>query len=426
MKLFLFTEGFPYGTTERPFITPELGELSKKYDVEIIAFTNRKIVTTASDIATVPENVTYSWLDTGFSGYGINSLIRIVAYVMVTMFDFRFWSELFRLICNRRVSVNSLWDVLFFDLCANRYAHLLEEKIGNKVDDSIIYTFWNSTFTLSALKLKKKHKTVKVVSRIHRYDLYEEFTSSGKWQPFKNDIDKEIDAIFFICKQGLDYYKAHFAHSGNERKYHLCYMGVEPKKNRTAQSIGDTLNIISCSSLIPRKRVDAIIRALSVLPDNVKISWKHFGDGLQRDELIKLASDMLDGKDNITYSFMGFAANSDVMKYYEENAVDCFILTSESEGLPVAIMEALSYGVPVIATNVGGIEEEIDGNGFILPELASNIEIAESIKQMYELKTNKPNAYAYMRKRSYELWKEKFDSKNNVDYLIDCLSICGE
>jgi len=46
--------------------------------------------------------------------------------------------------------------------------------------------------------------------------------------------------------------------------------------------------------------------------------------------------------------------HNDVLNYYASNPVDVFINTSSSEGLPVSIMEAMSFGIPVIATNVGG------------------------------------------------------------------------
>lgn len=47
---------------------------------------------------------------------------------------------------------------------------------------------------------------------------------------------------------------------------------------------------------------------------------------------------------------------------------DLFILLSDFEGLPISILEALSYGVPVIASDVGGVSEVLDGhNGFALP-----------------------------------------------------------
>lgn len=61
--------------------------------------------------------------------------------------------------------------------------------------------------------------------------------------------------------------------------------------------------------------------------------------------------------------------NQQVYDYYKSNKVDVFVNVSYSEGLPVSLMEASSFGIPVIATDVGGSAEIIDKeqkNGFLL------------------------------------------------------------
>lgn len=63
--------------------------------------------------------------------------------------------------------------------------------------------------------------------------------------------------------------------------------------------------------------------------------------------------------------FRGWIGESDKAALYKE--VDAFILPSHNEGLPVVILEAMSYGLPIIATRVGGIPEimEHELNGFL-------------------------------------------------------------
>ncbi|MGZ4090243.1 MAG: glycosyltransferase, partial [Bacteroidia bacterium] len=56
----------------------------------------------------------------------------------------------------------------------------------------------------------------------------------------------------------------------------------------------------------------------------------------------------------------GFVSNKEIIEFYMTSYVDLFINASTSEGVPVSIMEALSFGIPVIATNVGGTSELVD------------------------------------------------------------------
>jgi colanic acid/amylovoran biosynthesis glycosyltransferase len=55
--------------------------------------------------------------------------------------------------------------------------------------------------------------------------------------------------------------------------------------------------------------------------------------------------------------FLGHLAHDCLLSLYESGAVDLAVLPSSFEGIPVTLMEAMSYGVPVLATTVGGIPE---------------------------------------------------------------------
>ena len=65
---------------------------------------------------------------------------------------------------------------------------------------------------------------------------------------------------------------------------------------------------------------------------------------------------------------MGHYPNEELLRYYGSNHVDLFINTSSTEGVPVSIMEAQSFGIPVIATDTGGVKEVVtEGTGSLLP-----------------------------------------------------------
>ena len=83
--------------------------------------------------------------------------------------------------------------------------------------------------------------------------------------------------------------------------------------------------------------------------------------------------------------------------------VDLFLNVSEYEGVPVSVMEAQSFGIPVIATAVGGTPEIVnEENGFLLPENPSQDEIASAI---YDVVTNKEK-WEKKRMLSRKNWEE--------------------
>jgi glycosyltransferase involved in cell wall biosynthesis len=86
------------------------------------------------------------------------------------------------------------------------------------------------------------------------------------------------------------------------------------------------------------------------------------GDGEQRDEISALVAD-LGISDRVKFT----GIRSDVAQIL--NASDCFVLSSDWEGLPLSILEAMSAGLPVISTRVGGIPELISHgqNGLLVP-----------------------------------------------------------
>ena len=100
-----------------------------------------------------------------------------------------------------------------------------------------------------------------------------------------------------------------------------------------------------------------------------EIEWLHFGDGILRNELeeTRLYKTGI-CQTGITYRFMGHYPNEELLKFYTANKVDLFINTSSTEGMPVSIMEAQSFGIPVIATDTGGVKEVVtEGTGSLLP-----------------------------------------------------------
>ena len=84
---------------------------------------------------------------------------------------------------------------------------------------------------------------------------------------------------------------------------------------------------------------------------------------------------------------------------------------SASEGIPVSIMEAQSVGIPVIATEVGGVPEIVNScNGWIVPKHFDAITISTIIDTYF---LTSKNAIMHKREAAYENWKKYYNGQIN-------------
>ena len=97
--------------------------------------------------------------------------------------------------------------------------------------------------------------------------------------------------------------------------------------------------------------------------DGVKLLLLIVGDGPQRSALERQAQEL--SLDDRVVRFLG--ARSDVDRILR--AADFFVLPSDTEGLPLSVLEAMAHGLPIVASKVGGIPELIEHNehGLLVP-----------------------------------------------------------
>lgn len=150
--------------------------------------------------------------------------------------------------------------------------------------------------------------------------------------------------------------------------------------------------------------------------------WLHFGDGVLRNELEALASTKLGSSDRISYRFMGHQPNNALLDFYDFNKVDLFINTSSTEGIPMSIMEAQSFGIPVIATDTGAVKEiVVKGTGSLLPVDFKTGDLAKRIEHYANLPDNEIES---IRMNAFDNWESNFNSTSNYkDFIMKVNSI---
>lgn len=411
MKLYLLTEGFPYGKGEKSFILPELPYLCQTFDVTIIPSVRDEALI-EEDVADILGNnmkcIPYVMPKETF--------VKMIFCGINALFKKTVWKELYEIFKRKKNLWKRVYSIISFYIHAEWFKNWLNnsEEI-EKNGDVIFYSYWAYIELLSANLLKDRYPKITVISRIHGFDLYME-RNIARWQPFKKYMDEHTDCFFFIAQNGLGYYKEHYSIPANEYKYHLCRLGTREAHKRLQYEKQEEFHMVSCSSIIALKRIELIIYGLAKI-ENKKIIWTHFGSGEKESEIKELAHKYL--PDNIRYRFMGYVENEQIVNYYSTNSIDCFITTSESEGCPVSIMEALSLGIPIIGTAVGEIPLMIENNGILLRENPSEDEVSRAIWRMMELKDD--GQIEVMRRNSYEIWERDYNVENNIERFIEVL-----
>ena len=108
------------------------------------------------------------------------------------------------------------------------------------------------------------------------------------------------------------------------------------------------------------------------------------------------------------------------MNTYAAKDFYVFINVSSSEGLPVSVMEAMSFGIPCIATDVGGTGERVNNDhGVLISKDSADKDIAEVIRTIYSLSEDE---YLAIRHKSRRFWKDYFDADINYTAFFEELA----
>lgn len=149
--------------------------------------------------------------------------------------------------------------------------------------------------------------------------------------------------------------------------------------NRIKKENHRGFNIVTTSNLIPIKKTDLLIRAFAIFQSECEDAVLHIiGDGSLRKSLKDL-SDNLGISNNVI--FHGLKNRSEIATFYSK--CDCFALVSDSETFGVAYVEAISSGLPVIATRCGGPEGFINEDNGILVDRGDVNQILKALSDIY-------------------------------------------
>lgn len=391
-----------------------IGGVYEEKEIENLATTFEKVVVIAGNASAEKISKSY-YYPSNCSAYrfecATSNQSKLVAIIRL-FFSSLFWEELYAILFKLKLKPNlSILKTMVVDFLK---AEQLKKKIlvclkeeQLKLEEVLFYSFWNDHRALALALLKKKHKNCKVISRSHGGDVYYE-RHVNHYLPFKHFIFDTFDAVYPISISSSTYFLEKL---GTVKTFLKAFrLGVSNPYGKQNYRVDKQLRIISCSQIVPIKRVDLLVEGLSTI-EQFSFDWHHIGGDYYKESFQQFCSSKLKATNQL-FKLTGELTNHEVVNYYHTNTFDVFVNVSSGEGIAVSIMEAMSFGIPVIATDVGGTAEiVIDGyNGFLLSSSPSPSEVASLLESFYKLSDHEKEK---LRNNAFETWRIHFNEKVN-------------
>lgn len=372
MRIAILTNAYPYLPGEQ-FIEDEIGYWAAHDDISVTllpALAEGKPRPVPAHIAVGLDMA--STIGTGRLWFMLAALCSAV-----------FWRELGYLRQSRKIHPRTVARALLHTSKALEQSAQLQRhaKAHGRID--VAYCYWNDTQACAAVLARETGAVRKVVSRVHGFDLYEARRDHG-YMPLKRQFIAAFDAIFALSHEARAYLQR--TYGATPENIRISPLGVPLAGALARRSRAGCLHVVSVSFCLRVKRLDRMVDALRLLADrhrNIRMTWTHVGGGPLLEEIMALAKLKLSGLGNLDFTFTGELPHHAVKARYLDAPVDMLVNTSESEGVPVSIMEAMSAGVPVVAPDVGGISSLVSERcGVLLSPHPDAKEIADAMDRV--------------------------------------------
>ena len=163
--------------------------------------------------------------------------------------------------------------------------------------------------------------------------------------------------------------------------HRVVFNGIDADMYRFApkapQAAGRLRSILCVAHLTPLKGHETLFRALARLPLDTELKLVYHGDALLA-KLRRIADELGIAP---RVQFLGAKNPHELRDLYQQAGV--FVLPSESEALPSVVTEAMFCGTPVVATDVGGVREQLGDDGIVVPPKDADA-LATGIRQAFE------------------------------------------
>jgi glycosyltransferase involved in cell wall biosynthesis len=255
------------------------------------------------------------------------------------------------------------------------YAGLLPFRHGRALAECSVLRVFHLAGAIPALVARRRSGVPFVTTYGFRYDLFAR-TATRAWlhRRLANLVLAEADAVIVTTPE-LATYVAERARS--PKAVHLVPNGVDTRVFRPMpRPPTDAPSVLYVGRLSPQKNLSSLIAAAAKLRGRLDVTLRFVGDGVLRQALADEAAAA-----GVNLDLMPVVDHSRLPSIY--NAADVFALPSFIEGHPKVLLEAMSCGLPCIASNVAGSRTTIvDGRTGLLVDPNDPGALADAIERL--------------------------------------------
>lgn len=346
---------------------------------------------------------------------------RAALKIVANLFSTEIIGDIMKAIKENRFNKGFLYHLITEIFCSEILYKGATRILQNSPEDKCtVLAAWFNVEAYAASLLKKKYSNIRAFSFAHAFEINPDRNDyvDLSLNSFKHD---NLDGIFFISEKMLSIYEK-FTNKifSNQDNISVRYLGCPKLFEGLNKTNHKNFHICSCSSVVNLKRIDIILEALNEW-SSCDIRYTHIGEGPLLQSMKQRAKHITDTNPLVKIEFIGKLSNNEVQRFYTENSIDLFINTSDSEGLPVSIMEAMAYGIPVIATDVGGTSEIVKKcSGILIEKGISGTKLKNYIQMYLNMSLLEKED---MRNAAHSIWKEKFNlTKNANEFYWDLIN----
>lgn len=268
------------------------------------------------------------------------------------------------------------------DISSHKLAYKQLVSLLRNGDYAFVHT---NTPIASTLCRKACHVTgTRCIYTAHGFHFYDGAPLANwlLWYPIEKHMSRYTDVLITINHEDYERAKTKF-HA--KKTVYIPGVGVDLSRFKPVKLTGekrrelglgdDDFVMLNVGELSSRKNQTVAVEALALLPDNMHLVI--CGQGPDYEALVDLADSL--GVANRLH-LLGY--RSDVAEII--TASDVFVFPSLQEGLPVAVMEAMACGLPVVASKIRGIDPDLivdHESGLVLPESTPE-NIAHAINEL--------------------------------------------